>query len=57
MTPATFPYPVPHASREDYSVEQSEEENLPGTGIETKLGKPSAEVELDERTVLMLDRL
>jgi len=56
MTLATFPYPVPHASREYYFVEQSEEENLPGTGIETKLGKPSAKVELDEKTVLMLDR-
>lgn len=57
MTLATFPYPVPHASRGDYSVEQSKEENLPGTGIDTKLGKPSAKVELDERTVLMLDWL
>jgi hypothetical protein len=57
MTLATFPYPVPHASRGDYSVEQSKEENLPGIGIDTKLGKPSAKVELDGTTVLMLDTI
>lgn len=37
-------------------LNESEEENLLGTGIDTKLGKPSAKVELDERTVLMSDR-
>ena len=36
-------------------LSESEEENLPRTGIDTKLGKTSAKVGLDGRTVLMLD--
>jgi hypothetical protein len=32
-------------------LSESEEENLPRTGIDTKLGKTSAKAELDGRTV------
>ena len=43
--------------REETTLLNNQKENLPGTGIDTKLGKPSAKVELDERTVLILDWL